>query len=553
MILRSASKCFVALMAAGTLHGQQLEWLNHYGSPEPELESSQLILCGRNGLVFGAGTVGGESLQVGDAQIMIQGYTDVLIAAWEENGDESWAQRAGGPCASGLSYFDMPRAITLQTSTGNLIVVGDYNGSASIGSLSLPGSCFGRSMFIAAVASDGEIAWAQRATGQNVLAVSVVVGQDGRIHVFGFIEVGQGVFHGASNIVLGPGGFHAVYSGLGVLEEAESLTLTGEVLSAVADGAGMVVSGVFQGSDTIWGFPLEPTGVVSTGFLCKVDAQQAVDWGLIIGSSMYAAVADCAVLSDGDYAISGYFEEDVQVGSLSLTAVVNAVNRFVARVSSSGEVLWLKHATSPEMFSILSLLSDTEGGLYMHGYFSGQLSIGGASLSSPVSRETYVAHLNESGQWDGALHVGRVPPSAYSGLYVQGNDIYLSGAFDSTMVIGDETYQPLVMDWPDLFVAKFNGLGPVGGISSMAAEEHGLLIHANPNRGSFRLRLPSAFRSESELRLRVFDALGIQLHEEVLRFDEERPGVNIPTAAPGLYMVTVSNGKRTYSGNMVVE
>jgi len=545
--------CLSTLLTLGSIYGQQLEWFKQYGSQEPELESSQLILCGQNGLVFGAGTIGGGSVQVGDAQFLIQGYSDVLIAAWEEDGEESWAQRAGGPCPSGLGYFDMPRDIAMHTSTGNLIVVGDYNGSANIGGLSLAGSCFGRSMFIAAIASDGEVAWAQRATGQNVLAQSVMVGQDGRIHVFGYIEVGQGVFYGASNIVLGPGGFHSVYSGLGLLEEAESLTLTGQVNSAVADGAGMVVSGVFQGPDTIWGFPLEPTGGVSTGFLCKRDAQGTVDWGLIIGSSMNAAVADCSVLSNGDFAISGYFEGDVQIGSLSLTAAGNAANRFVARISSSGEVLWLQHATSPEMFSILSLLSDTEGGLYMHGYFFGQLSIGSASISSPGSRETYVAHLNQLGQWDGALHLGRVPPSSYSGLYVVGNDIYLSGAFDSTMVIGNETYQPLVMGWPDLFVAKFNGMGLVGGIGSMIPEEHGLLVYANPNRGSFRLRLPSAFRDESELHLRVFDAQGGQLHEVALRFEEGRPRVSIPAAAPGLYMVTVSNGKRTYSGSMLLE
>lgn len=90
-------------------------------------------------------------------------------------------------------------------------------------------------------------------------------------------------------------------------------------------------------------------------------------------------------------------------------------------------------------------------------------------------------------------------------------------------------------------------------IAPKSAGDDRLLIYANPNQGSFRLVLPEALRYAPKLVLRVYDATGRHLHEQVLERHEERPKVDVWNVSPGFYMVTVSDGKRTYSGNMVVE
>jgi hypothetical protein len=68
-----------------------------------------------------------------------------------------------------------------------------------------------------------------------------------------------------------------------------------------------------------------------------------------------------------------------------------------------------------------------------------------------------------------------------------------------------------------------------------------------------KCRLPSALANEPQLQLRIYDGTGHLVIEQQLVMDEERPRMDVWDVAPGFYMVAVSNGKRTYSGNMVVE
>ncbi|MBK8498628.1 MAG: T9SS type A sorting domain-containing protein [Flavobacteriales bacterium] len=59
--------------------------------------------------------------------------------------------------------------------------------------------------------------------------------------------------------------------------------------------------------------------------------------------------------------------------------------------------------------------------------------------------------------------------------------------------------------------------------------------------------------NEAQLQLRIYDGTGRMVSEQQLLMDEERPRLDVWDVSPGFYMVTLSNGKRIYSGNMVVE
>ena len=105
--------------------------------------------------------------------------------------------------------------------------------------------------------------------------------------------------------------------------------------------------------------------------------------------------------------------------------------------------------------------------------------------------------------------------------------------------------------WSDSFIAVHDG--SVGVSSLHAPVEAGLQIYANPNSGSFRLVLPEAIAHSAQLQLRIYDSTGQLVKEQALGREERQPRMDIFDVGAGLYVVTVSDGQRTYSGNMVVE
>ena len=86
-----------------------------------------------------------------------------------------------------------------------------------------------------------------------------------------------------------------------------------------------------------------------------------------------------------------------------------------------------------------------------------------------------------------------------------------------------------------------------------APEGHDLLIYANPNQGSFRIKVPTALRNERDLVLSVHDNSGRLVRAQQLDMSGEDPGMDVFGVGPGLYQVTLSKDDRIYHGSMLVE
>ena len=81
----------------------------------------------------------------------------------------------------------------------------------------------------------------------------------------------------------------------------------------------------------------------------------------------------------------------------------------------------------------------------------------------------------------------------------------------------------------------------------------GEVIYANPNQGTFRIKVPDAFLHRSGLQLKVIDSAGRIVHDQTLNLQGESPRMDLFDVSPGYYLVTLGNSERTYSGHMVVE
>ena len=121
------------------------------------------------------------------------------------------------------------------------------------------------------------------------------------------------------------------------------------------------------------------------------------------------------------------------------------------------------------------------------------------------------------------------------------------GQFRGTAVFGSTTLSS-GQNFYDVYVGK---LGALDGIPPWELDE--LLLYANPNQGSFRIKVPTGLRNEVDLLLSVFDSSGRLVRARQLDMSGGDPRMDVSGVAPGLYKVTLSKGDRVYHGSMVVE
>ena len=126
----------------------------------------------------------------------------------------------------------------------------------------------------------------------------------------------------------------------------------------------------------------------------------------------------------------------------------------------------------------------------------------------------------------------------------------ICGQFRGTAVFGSTTLSSGGNNY-DVYVGKLDALTGVN--SPRAPEGHDLLIYANPNQGSFRIKVPTALRNERDLMLSVHDNSGRLVRAQQLDMSGEDPGMDVFGVGPGLYQVTLSKDDRIYHGSMVVE
>jgi hypothetical protein len=102
-----------------------------------------------------------------------------------------------------------------------------------------------------------------------------------------------------------------------------------------------------------------------------------------------------------------------------------------------------------------------------------------------------------------------------------------------------------------MFLANLSAITGSGGNERIANNQ--LIIYANPNKGSFRIKLPDAITDLTGAILTVYDVQG----KEVARFNLEQTSdhqqLEINNAISGFYTVRLVKGKQVFNGKLVVE
>ncbi|MBK8498626.1 MAG: T9SS type A sorting domain-containing protein [Flavobacteriales bacterium] len=253
------------------------------------------------------------------------------------------------------------------------------------------------------------------------------------------------------------------------------------------------------------------------------------------------------IYSAGTYVDTAAFEID------TLIAPTIYGGGFLAKYGPDGTMEFIREYSGTNTFDFNAIDVSPTGAVLLTGSLQGQIALGGNTYTANTGLDAFSALSDSDGDIVELIHAGM---GSGSSIAYDNGSVLVSGPFppDVTPVpysitIGSETYDS--HGWMDIFLAKHDML--TGTPQSIMLENTSLEIYANPNNGNFRLKVPSALANDAQLQLRIYDGTGRMVSEQQLLMDEERPRLDVWDVSPGFYMVTLSNGKRTYSGNMVVE
>lgn len=286
------------------------------------------------------------------------------------------------------------------------------------------------------------------------------------------------------------------------------------------------------------------------GIVGEISFNGDVQWVKLFDSPSNAYCKYIGIDSQGDLYLSGTFQDTLTVGSQQLIAQ-GFQEGFLIKLDANGNLLWLRQSnsgTTTGWTSFNGIATNDDGTSYLIGYFSGSTQIGPFNLSTGNSEDVFVTRIDKNGNWLGIDNFG---PSRGFGVQEDNTgNFYISGIFQNTINIGSTSLTSA--GGFDIFIAKSSAITGIGGNERSLQSQ--LSIYANPNKGSFRIKIPEEIVSYEDVTLLVFDQQG----REITRFnltveEEETPVFDVDKAGPGIYMVQLVQGAKSYWGKMVVE
>ncbi len=195
------------------------------------------------------------------------------IGRYDASGALAWMQTITGSGFVGLAGVSA-------LDDGAFVMAGSYTGSVSLG----PSTTFSAASaadvpaFVARADATGSVTWASGINGAvsmysldiDASGASYVAGDVRGVSVFGPGEANETTISPGATPIVGAG-FVARYASSGKLAWAKSAGDEVVISAVVRTAGGLVVSGSFAGSRTVFGAPRKAAGTERDGFLAKLD------------------------------------------------------------------------------------------------------------------------------------------------------------------------------------------------------------------------------------------------------------------------------------------
>jgi hypothetical protein len=347
-------------------------------------------------------------------------------------------------------------------SAGNFYVGGDFIGPLKLGNKTLIAPLNGNA-FIAKLGPDGELVWAKQLGDKGAESIrGIAVDSAGNVAIIGSsteaIDLG-----GAQPIP--PGIFVAKLDSSGGHLWSVGLLGTGNSTRVAFDPQGnVVIAGGYSGTMNFGAGPM-PSAGASDVFVAKLRASDGSAtapgcWAKSYGDVADQAATDVAVDGSGNILITGNFE-----GNLNINAVLTSAGSsdvFIAKLTPAGSVAWRAGYGDNQFQRSTAIAVDSAGSAFLTGYFSGNLTFGGTTLTATAvsgsgHSDAFVAKLNYSGSMQWAKSYGSDVTASGSAIAVDATDnVHMTGEFAGTLDLGGGA---LISPAPymNVFAAKLDG------------------------------------------------------------------------------------------------
>ena len=342
--------------------------------------------------------------------------------------------------------------------------------------------------FGSALASDGELVWAERGggsgfdNGSGIVTLSdgstLTTGRFQGSATFGQGEVKETTLHSAGSHDI----FVAKYAADGTLDWAKRAGGTEldegyGIATLPADGSA-VVTGFFQGTATFG--PGEANETTFTSTVGSYDifvaqyalANGALIWAAHAGGADFDVAYGIAALSDGSVLITGRFQGTIIFAPGKTVSSAGFRDVFVAKYDPAvGTWVWATSAGgtgSADSDEGLGISALADGSSIVTGYFEGTAVFGAGeanetTLVSIGSHDVFVAKYNPDGSLAWAVSAGGTGIDEGSGVAtLSDGTAVVTGPFCNAATFGlGETNEITLTSagLNDIFVAKYNGDG----------------------------------------------------------------------------------------------
>lgn len=342
------------------------------------------------GNVYLTGALPGNG-QIGSIPLFSRGGHDVFVAKLDPAGAVLWVQQAGGP------DLDESRDLAVD-GAGHVYVTGSFSGTAQFDETHAVTSAGGsQDVFLAKYDAAGRLVWVTRGGGPDRdLGQHLKVDAAGRAYLAGTFR-DTATFGSVTLNTTGEEDIFLVqFAADGQVTWARGMGgIHPDVCHAVrVDAAGnTALAGFFVERANFGDLELTSVGP-SDLFVARYDSAGGLIWAANAGDNEDDYRGHLALDALGHVYLAANYRDSATIGTNQLSGPSgNAL--FVAKYDSTGQVLWVQQATSPNYGVIwpAAMLADAVGNLHLVGEFDGDAVFGSHVLTNCLSRDAFVAKL----------------------------------------------------------------------------------------------------------------------------------------------------------------
>jgi gliding motility-associated-like protein len=194
---------------------------------------------------------------------------------------------------------------------------------------------------------------------------------------------------------------------------------------------------------------------------------QGQNWMAHAGGAGNDEALDITQNNQGGFLISGFYSYASTFNTTTLSSV-GEIDGFLASTNAVGDVQWVKQFGGTGSDAVHANDIDSDGNIFVSGYYSGTMTVDGTTLSSNQgSQDIFLAKLDPAGNLIWIRDFGGVDHDFLYDLGIdQSGNAVITGKFKGTVTIGAETYISAIDpedNGPsyDIFVVKYDAAGTV--------------------------------------------------------------------------------------------